>query len=112
VAKIYFATLARDKVGFTGTGKDRNGNPVNIGGPRGALERSAVRYYLAIQSFMNTLRYPEETRFSMRINQWYDLTSRFRKQLFDLEKKEYLTFKTAEHKNQVKLQREIGAGHK
>lgn len=107
VAKIYFATLARDKVGFTVTGKDRDGKPVHIGGPRGALERSAVRYYLAIQSFMNTLRYPEENRFSMRINQWHDLTSRFRKQLFDLDKKEYLTSKTAEHRNQVKLQREI-----
>jgi hypothetical protein len=107
VAKIYFATLARDKVGFTVTGTDRNAKPVYIGGPRGALERSAVRYYFAIQSFMNTLRYPEENRFSMRISQWHDLTTRYRRQLFDLDKKDYLTYKTAERKNQVTLQRRI-----
>jgi hypothetical protein len=108
--KIYFATLGRSKVGFTVTGTDGNGNPVYIGGPRGALERNAVRYYLAIQSFMNTLLYPEKSRFSMRISEWYDLTTRYRKQLFDLDKKDYLTFKTKEHKNQVILQRSIGTG--
>jgi hypothetical protein len=106
--KIYFATLARDKVGFTVTGSDGSDNPVYIGGPRGALERSAVRYYLAIQSFMNTLRYPLESRLSMRTSQWYDLTTRYRRQLFDLDKTDYLTFKSAEYKNQVTLQRRIG----
>jgi len=110
VAKIYFATLARSKVGFTVTGTDGSGNPVYIGGPRGALERSAVRYYFAIQSFMNTLRYPPERRLHMRTSQWHDLTTRYRRQLFDLDKKDYLTFKTAEHENQETLQRRIGTG--
>ncbi len=109
-AKIYFATIARSKVGFTVTGTDGKGNSVYIGGPRGALERSAVRYYFAIQSFMNTLRYPAESRFSIRISTWHDLTSRHRRQLFDLNKQDYLTFKTAEQKNQVTLQRKIGTG--
>jgi len=108
--KGYFATLGRGKAGFTVTGTDRKGNPVYIGGPRGAIERNAVRYYLAIQSFMNTLPYPEGKRFSMRISEWYDLTTRYRKQLFELDKKDYLTFKTKEHKNQVILQRQIGTG--
>ncbi|NTW98825.1 MAG: hypothetical protein HGB35_02635, partial [Geobacteraceae bacterium] len=108
--KIYFATLGRGKVGFTVAGTDRSGNPDYIGGPRGALERSAVRYYFAIQSFMDTLHYPEKKRFGMRISEWHDRTSRFRKQLFDLDKKEYLTFKTEEHKNQEALQRLIVPG--
>lgn len=107
VAKIYFATLGRSKVGFTVTGMDGSGTPIYIGGPRGAVERSAVRYFFAIQSFMNTLRYPEESRFSMRINAWYDLTARHRKQLFDLDRKDYLAAKTREHENQVALQRRI-----
>lgn len=107
-AKIYFATIARDKVGFTVTSKDGSGNVSYIRGPRGALERSSVRYYFAIQSLMDTMRYPTESRFSMRISRWHDLTSRYRKQLYDLDKKDYLTFKTAEHKNQVALQRIIG----
>jgi hypothetical protein len=111
-AKVYFATLGRSKVGFTVTGKDNNGKPVYIGGPRGSIERNAVRYYFAIQTFMNALRYPEESRFSMRISEWYDLTGRYRKQLFELDKQDYLTSKTKEHKNQVTLQRRIGTGPK
>ena len=110
VAKIYFATLGRTKVGFTVTGTDRKGNPVYIGGPRGAVERTAVRCYFAIQSFMNTLRYPEESRFNMRINEWYEHTTRYRTQLFDLDRNDYLTSKTKEHKNQVTLQQQIGMG--
>jgi hypothetical protein len=109
--KVYFATLGWGKIGFTVTGTDRNGKPVYIVGPRGAIERNAVRYYFSIQAFMNTLRYPEESRFSMRISEWYDLTNRFRKQLFDLDKKEYLTFKTKEHMNQLILQRRITTDH-
>jgi len=111
VAKIYFATIGRSKVGFTVTGTDGNGNPVSIGGPRGAVERSAVRYFFAIQSFMNTLRYPEESRFTMRINEWYALTARHRKQLFDMDRKDYLAAKTKEHENQVTLQRRIARGN-
>lgn len=107
VIKIYFATLGRDKVGFTVIGTDRNSKPIYIGGPRGAVERTAVRFYFAIQSFMNTLRYPEESRFSMRINEWYSLTSRYGKQLFDLDKKDYLASKTKERATQVILQRQI-----
>ena len=108
--KVYFATLGWGKVGFTVTGKDSVGNPVYICGPRGAIERNAVRYYFAIQSFMDLLRYPQENRFSMRTSKWYDLTSRYRKQLFELDKKDYLAFKAKEHKNQITLQRSIGAG--
>ena len=108
VTKIYFATIARDMVGFSLTGTDRSGNPVYIGGPRGAVERSAVRYYFAIQSFMNTLSYAEETRFNMSVNDWYAHTSRYGKQLLDMDKEEYLASKARERKNQVRLQQQIG----
>jgi hypothetical protein len=107
--KAYFATLGRGKVGFTVTGTDKDGKDIHIGGPRGAIERNAVRYYFAIQTFMNTLRYPEKRVFSMRITQWYDLTSHYRAQLFDLEKNDYLTNKTTEHRNQLTLQHRIGS---
>jgi hypothetical protein len=108
--KAYFATLGRNKVGFTVTGTDGNDKPVYIGGPRGAVERNAVRYYFAIQSFMNALHYPETSLFSMRSSLWYDLTSRYKTQLFDLDKKDYLAFKTSEHKNQMALQKRVVVG--
>jgi hypothetical protein len=107
--KIYFSTLGRGKVGFTVTGTDQNGKPVYIGGARGAIERNAVRYYFAIQSFMHALRYPEEKRFSVRIMKWYDLTDRYRRQLFELDKDDYISFKTKEHEHQLTLQGRIGA---
>jgi hypothetical protein len=56
---------------------------------------------------MTALRYPEKSLLSTRTSQWYDLTSHYRRQLFDLEKKEYLESKTTEHKNQVNLQKRI-----
>jgi hypothetical protein len=105
--KAYFATVGRSKVGFTVTGRDSKDRQVYIGGPRGAVERNAVRYYFAIQSFMTALRYPEKSLLSTRTSQWYDLTSHYRRQLFDLEKKEYLESKITEHKNQVNLQKRI-----
>jgi len=106
--KVYFATFGRDKVGFTVTGTDGNGTPVYIGGPRGAVERNAVRCYFAIQSVLNTMRYPEEKRFSMRTSQWFDQTTRYRRQLFDLDRQDYLTYKSAEHRNQAALQQRVG----
>jgi hypothetical protein len=105
--KAYFATLGLGKVGFTVTGTDKNGKAIYIGGPRGAIERNAVRYYLAIQTFMKTLRYPEKQIFSLRLSEWYDLTTSFRLQLFDLDKIAYLANKTIEHQNQARLQRQV-----
>jgi hypothetical protein len=109
--KAYFATLGRSKVGFTVTGTDGNAKPIYIGGPRGAVERNAVRYYFAIQSFMTALHSPEQSLLSMRTGTWYDLTTRYRQQLFDLNRKDYLAFKTTEHKNQEMLQRLIRTEH-
>ena len=105
--KAYFATLGRNKAGFTITGTDSKGHPVYIGGARGALERNAIRNYFAIRSFIDTLGYSETSRLDMRTNEWYDLTSRYPKQLDDLDRKDYLTFKAKEHRNQVTLQRQL-----
>lgn len=111
-AKIYFATLGRNKLGFTVTGTDEDNNPVYIGGPRGAVERNAVRCYLGIQAVMISMQAPEQNRFSIRTKQWYDLSTRYRKQLFDLDKQEYLTIKTKEHKNRQTLQQRVATGIK
>jgi hypothetical protein len=107
--KAYFATLGRRKVGFTVNGTDDRGNPIYVGGPRGAIERNAVRYYLAVQSFMDTLGFPEESRFGVRLSEWYDLTDRYRRQLFELDKKDYLSFKTRERSQQATLQQQTPA---
>ena len=105
--KTYFATIARDKFGFS-TYAGKNGTPVLIGGVRGAVERNTMRYYLALETFMDTLKYPEGQRFEQRLSRWYDLTARYPRQLKELEKAEYLTNKRREHLNQIALQDKEG----
>jgi hypothetical protein len=104
--KTYFATLARDKVGFSIVGK--GAKPVYIDGVRGAIERNTVRYYLALETYMDTLKYPENQRFEQRIGRWYDLTARYPRQLKEMEKPEYIDTKRREHGNQLLLQRKEG----
>ncbi|MDW7645215.1 MAG: hypothetical protein SCI25_09235 [Desulfuromonadales bacterium] len=105
--KIYFATLGAGKVGFTVIGTNGSGDPIHIGGPRGAIERNAMRTYLAIQAFMSARHYPAAGVFPIRASTWYDLSDRYRLQLFELEKEDYLVIKSNERKSQEKLQREI-----
>lgn len=105
--KTYFATLARDKVGFSVV-SGQSGNPVYIAGVRGAIERNAVRYYLAVETYMDTLNYPEVQRFEQRINLWYDLTARYPRQLKESEKTEYIAIKRREHNNQIMQQNKEG----
>ena len=101
--KTYFATIGRDKFGFSTT-PGNNGTPVLIGGVRGAVERNTVRYYLALQTYLDSLKIPEGQRFEQRMSRWYDLTARYPRQLKEAEKSEYLTNKRREHLNQVNLQ--------
>lgn len=106
--KSYFATIGRDKKGFSIIATDRKGDPVYLGGARGSVERNAVRYYLALQTFMDTVALPVNQRFEKRISRWYDLTARFPQQLYEMDKGAYLANKRREHANQLKLQKEAG----
>lgn len=105
--KSYFATLGRGKIGFS-TLSRKGSKPVYIEGVRGAVERNTVRYYLALQTYMDTLKYPEEQRFEQRISRWYDLTAKYPRQLKETEKPEYLANKRLERKNQLMLQKKEG----
>jgi hypothetical protein len=106
--KTYYATLGRDKRGFSIISAGNDGAPVYVAGVRGSLERNAVRYYFAIQTYMDALKFPPNQRFEKRNNRWYDLTARFPRQLYELDKGEYLANKRREHANQQRLQIEAG----
>jgi hypothetical protein len=105
--KGYLATLGANKIGFSIVKRDRQGNSVYVNGTRGMIERNAIRYYLAIQAYLETAGLHEGERFNERLSYWYDLTERYRKQLFEMEKEEYLRFKHLEYLNQVRLQGEL-----
>ena len=102
--KAYFATIGRNKKGFSIVAKDKKGNPLYLGGVRGSVERNAVRYYFALQTYMDSLKLPSEQRFEQRINQWYDLTARYPIQLYEMDKEDYLANKRREYANQIALQ--------
>jgi hypothetical protein len=88
--KIYLATIARSKVGFTKIG-DRF-----VGGVRGIAERNTMRYYLAIDAYLDSLALPKEKQLDRRMTYWFDATEKFPRQLHEMERDEYLAMKREE----------------
>ena len=104
----YLATLGSGKVGFSVLGEERDGKPILVGGVRGIVERNAMRYYLAIQAFLESLDVPETQRTEQRFQRWFDLTERYPAQLHELEKADYLQYKRQELRQQLEHQRRLG----
>jgi hypothetical protein len=102
--KSYFALIASGRAGFTITGRDEKNNPLYVSGVKGAVERNVMRYYLALMAYFDSFSLPEGQRFEKRINAWYDLSSRYKRQFPEIRKEEYLEYKRADLKNQLLLQ--------
>ncbi len=96
----YLATIGRDKVGFTVTGKQPNGQPAYIQGVRGVVERNAMRYYLAIDAYLAALATPPRNQLEKRLQHWYDSTDQYARQLHEVERDEYLAMKRKEYQRQ------------
>lgn len=107
--KSYFATLGRGKIGFSHAGSDMRGNPVFVGGMAGAIERNAMRSYLAIVAYMDTLHLSGSQNLEKRLNRWYDLTERYREQLHEIERTDYIETKKRGYRTQLQLQSRISA---
>ena len=103
----YYKTIGHDKKGFSVSATDKKGDPVYINGARGSLERTAIRSYFAIQAYMEALDIPDNQQFEKRLNHWYDLTSQFPQQLYEMDKGDYLANKRREHHNQLILQEKL-----
>jgi len=58
--KSYFSIFGGGRIGFSVIGTDSDGNPVYVGGLRGAVEGNVLRYYLTILAYMDTLKIPVE----------------------------------------------------
>lgn len=92
----YLHTLGENKVGFTVIGHGADGQPVHVGGVRGALERNTMRYYLGMETFLASAarRPPGDRRW--RLSTWFDATEKHARQLHELGKDEYLAGKAPE----------------
>jgi hypothetical protein len=98
--QAYLATAGANKVGFTVTGRDGNGQPIYIGGVRGALERNVMRYYLAIDAHLASLSAPPDRQLEKRIETWFDATERYGRQLHEMDRAAYLAMKRGESERQ------------
>ena len=104
---IYLATVGRNRVGFTREDAGPAGSPRYVKGFRGLVERSAMRYYLAFETFLEFESVPSTRRFEACINAVYDMMERYPTQLHDMEKAEYLDAKRRERENQLRVQQEL-----
>jgi hypothetical protein len=93
---LYLNTVGRDKVGFTRAGRDY------VGGMRGVAERNTMRYYLAIDAYLDSLSAPPGQQLEQRLRAWFDATERFPRQLREVERDDYLRMKREEVQRQAR----------
>jgi hypothetical protein len=86
--QAYLATAGASKVGFT------------TNGVRGAVERNAMRYYLAIDAYLNTMDVPAGERVQKRIDNWFTQTERYPRQLHEMDRGTYVEMKRQEYGRQ------------
>jgi hypothetical protein len=92
--QAYLATRGRDKVGFSAAAGDQQ--PGTIRGTRGVVERNAMRYHLALATYLDSLALPETTRPAYRTAAWFDATERYARQLHEVGRDDYLAMKRRE----------------
>ncbi len=94
--QTYLGTVGRGKVGFTSTGTGPDGRPVYIDGMRALVERNAMRYYLAIDSYLQFTEGPASVQVEKRLQAWYTAIEQYPRQLHDVERADYMAMKRAE----------------
>lgn len=73
----YLAGSGRDKVGFSVVERLPDGRAVYVDGVRGVVERSAMRYYLAIEASVEALGVSPAQRLDTRLRGWYAAVTRY-----------------------------------
>lgn len=92
----YLGTVGRDKIGFTVVDRAADGQPVYVDNVRGVIERNTMRYYLAIDAYLDSLAAPPHERRERRMREWFTATERYPRQLHEMELAEYLSMKRKE----------------
>jgi hypothetical protein len=97
----YLATGGRGKVGFSiKTPATANAKATYVGGARGAVERNTMRYYLAIDAYLQALPLPPAQQVNARLEKWFDATEQFPQQLREADKPSYMAMKKIEIQRQ------------
>lgn len=96
--QTYLSTWGASKVGFSLEGRDGDGRPVLVKGMRGVIERNTMRYFLAIEAYLDSLPAPAGERLDRRLRLWFDATERFPQQLHEMDRDEYIAMKRREYR--------------
>ena len=91
--KGYLATVGSGKVGFSHEG---DASTDYIGGMRGVVERNTMRYYLAIEAYLDALSAPSGQQTEKRLADWFAATEQYPRQLREMSRNDYLEMKRAE----------------
>ena len=94
----YLATLGSGKIGFTTLSSGQK--PVFVSGLRGAIERNTMRYYLAIEVYLASLKAPAPQQLNVRLEHWFKATEQYPRQLHELDLDSYLKMKKNEYQRQ------------
>jgi hypothetical protein len=92
--QAYLATAGASKVGFTTV--EEGGRTRLVGGMRGVMERNTMRYFLAIEAYLESLSSPQAGREERRFAAWFDATERYARQLHEMSREQYLSMKRRE----------------
>ena len=95
----YLSTVGRSKVGFTEVAQ-KDGRNELVGGMRGTVERNTMRYYLAMEALMVSLREPASEQLGKRLDYWFTATEQYPEQLHEIERASYMSMKRAEVQRQ------------
>jgi hypothetical protein len=94
--EAYLATTGRDKVGFSVAGHDADGRPLHVRGVQGIAERNTMRYFLAIDTYLDVLDVAPQDRVEQRLQRWFAATERYPRQLREMGLADYLAMKRRE----------------
>ena len=92
----YLVGAGRDKVGFSVVDRRPDGAAVYVDGVRGMVERSAMRYYLAIEATADALSLPADQRLDARLRNWYTSITRYPQLREQVGADEYVEMKRRE----------------
>jgi hypothetical protein len=101
--QTYLATVGSDKVGFTAIGGQTSEPADLIGGVRGLVERNTMRYFLAIDSFLEFSSAQPAARFEQSLQSWFTAVEHYPRQLHEMNRTQYLEMKRSEYQRQQTL---------
>ena len=65
-------------------------------GVRGAVERNTMRYYLAIDAYLDGLSAPPADQLEKRLQTWFTATEKYPRQLHEIDRATYLDMKRSQ----------------